>query len=84
MAAPRGGTRERILNAAERLFAVRGYEGTSTRAIVAASGAIADSVLVARRYAEEAAAAAGSGPSPELAAGFTSLAHSLVDDLPAD
>lgn len=38
MAAPRGGTRERILNAAERLFAARGYEGTSTRAIVAASG----------------------------------------------
>ena len=38
MAAPRGGTRERILNAAEKLFAARGYEGTSTRAIVAASG----------------------------------------------
>ena len=38
MAAPRGGTRERILDAAERLFASRGYEGTSTRAIVAASG----------------------------------------------
>jgi len=38
MAAPRSGTRERILNAAERLFAARGYEGTSTRAIVAASG----------------------------------------------
>lgn len=38
MAAPRGGTRERILDAAEGLFASRGYEGTSTRAIVAASG----------------------------------------------
>lgn len=38
MAAPRSGTRERILDAAERLFASRGYEGTSTRAIVAASG----------------------------------------------
>ena len=38
MAARRGGTRERILDAAERLFAARGYEGTSTRAIVAASG----------------------------------------------
>lgn len=38
MAAPRGGTRERLLNAAEKLFAARGYEGTSTRAIVAASG----------------------------------------------
>jgi len=38
MAAPRGGTRERILNAAEKLFADKGYDGTSTRAIVAASG----------------------------------------------
>jgi AcrR family transcriptional regulator len=38
MAAPRQGTRERILNAAEKLFATRGVEGTSTRAIVAASG----------------------------------------------
>jgi AcrR family transcriptional regulator len=38
MAAPRGGTRDRILNAAEKLFAARGFEGTSTRAIVAASG----------------------------------------------
>jgi AcrR family transcriptional regulator len=38
MAAPRRGTRERILNAAEKLFAARGFEGTSTRAIVAASG----------------------------------------------
>ena len=38
MAAPRKGTRERILNAAEKLFAARGYDGTSTRAIVAASG----------------------------------------------
>lgn len=38
MAAPRKGTRERILNAAEKLFAARGYDGTSIRAIVAASG----------------------------------------------
>lgn len=38
MAAPRGGTRERLLDAAEKLFAARGYAGTSTRAIVAASG----------------------------------------------
>ncbi|MCC7266860.1 MAG: TetR/AcrR family transcriptional regulator [Caulobacteraceae bacterium] len=38
MAAPKGGTRERILNAAEQLFAARGYDGTSTRAIVAKSG----------------------------------------------
>ncbi|GIK49310.1 MAG: TetR family transcriptional regulator [Alphaproteobacteria bacterium] len=38
MAAPKGGTRERILNAAEQLFAQRGYDGASTRAIVAKSG----------------------------------------------
>lgn len=38
MAAPKGGTRERILDAAEALFAARGYDGASTRDIVAASG----------------------------------------------
>ena len=38
MAAPKGGTRERILDAAERLFAERGFEGASTRDIVARSG----------------------------------------------
>lgn len=38
MAAPRGGTRERILDAAEKLFAAKGYDGASTRAIVVASG----------------------------------------------
>jgi heptaprenyl diphosphate synthase len=59
-------------------------ERDKARAIVAASGAIGESVVVARRYAEAAAAAAGSGPSLELASGFTSLAHSLVDDLPVD
>ncbi len=59
-------------------------ERDKARSIVAESGAIGDSVVVARRYAEQAAAAAGSGPSPALAAGLTSLAHSLVDDLPAD
>ena len=58
-------------------------ERDKAREIVAASGAIADSVVVARRYADEAALAAASGPSPKLAAGFTTLAHSLVDDLPA-
>ncbi len=42
-------------------------ERDKARSIVAASGAIGDSVAVARRYAEQAAAAAGSGPSPELA-----------------
>jgi geranylgeranyl pyrophosphate synthase len=57
-------------------------ERDKARSIVAESGAIQDSVEVARRYAEAAAAAAGSGPSPELASGFTNLAHSLVDDLP--
>lgn len=38
MAAPRGGTRKRLLDAAEELFADRGFEGTSTRDIAALSG----------------------------------------------
>ncbi|MBL8644943.1 MAG: TetR family transcriptional regulator [Rhodospirillaceae bacterium] len=38
MAAPRTGTRERILDAAEYLFASKGFDGTSTREIVARSG----------------------------------------------
>ena len=38
MAAPKGGTRERILDAAEGLFAEQGFEGASTRDIVAKSG----------------------------------------------
>jgi len=59
-------------------------ERDKARAIVAASGAIASSVEVARGYAEQAAAAAGSAASPELANGFTNLAYSLVDDLPID
>ena len=56
-------------------------ERDKARSIVAASGAIGDSVAVARRYAER-AEAAGSGPSPRLTAGLASLAHSMVDDLP--
>jgi len=59
-------------------------ERDKARSIVAESRAIGDSVGVARRYAEQAAAAAGTGPSPGLAEGLTNLAHSLVDDLPAD
>lgn len=38
MAAPKGGTRERLLDAAEKLFAEKGFEGTSTRDIAALSG----------------------------------------------
>jgi heptaprenyl diphosphate synthase len=57
-------------------------ERDKARSIVAESGAIGESVLVARQYAEEAEAAVA-GRSPELAAGFSNLAHSLVDDLPA-
>lgn len=38
MAAPKVGTRDRILDAAEHLFATKGYDGTSTRDIVAATG----------------------------------------------
>jgi len=57
-------------------------ERDKARSIVAESGAIGESVGVARMYAEQASAAAGSGPSHDLAVGFTYLAHSLVDDLP--
>jgi heptaprenyl diphosphate synthase len=57
-------------------------ERDKARSIVAESGAIKGSVVVARRYAELAAAAATSGPSAELATGFAKLAHSLVDGLP--
>ncbi len=57
-------------------------ERDKARSIVAESGAIEGSVVVARRYAELAAAAATSGPSAELATGFAKLAHSLVDGLP--
>ena len=57
-------------------------ERDKARSIVAESGAIEGSVVVARRYAELAAAAATSGPSAELATGFAKLAHSLVDSLP--
>ena len=59
-------------------------EKEKARAIVAGSSAIAESVRVARDYAEQAAAAALAGPSPELAAALARLAHSLVDDLPTD
>ncbi len=38
MAAPRGGTRDRLLDAAEHLFAQYGFDGTSVRAIAQLSG----------------------------------------------
>ncbi len=57
-------------------------EQEKARAIVAESGAIAESVRVARDYAEQAAAAALAGPSPQLAAAFARLAHTMVDGLP--
>lgn len=38
MAAPKGDSRERLLNSAEKLFSERGFEGTSTRDIVSLSG----------------------------------------------
>jgi heptaprenyl diphosphate synthase len=59
-------------------------ERDKARSIVGQSGAIGQSVMVARRYADLAADAAVSGPSATLAGGFASLAHSLVDDLPVD
>ncbi len=57
-------------------------ERDKARSIVAESGAIAQSVSVARHYADLASDAAGSGLSSTLAGGFANLAHSLVDDLP--
>ncbi len=57
-------------------------ERDRARAIVASSGGIPTSVAVARRYAEDAEAAAARCPSPQLADGFALLAHSLVDGLP--
>jgi heptaprenyl diphosphate synthase len=57
-------------------------ERDQARAIVASCGAITTSVEVARQYAVDAAAAAASSPSADLANGFALLAHSLVDDLP--
>ncbi len=57
-------------------------ERDKARSIVAESGAIGGSALVARQYADLAAGVAGSSPSTQLADGFAHLAHSLVDDLP--
>ena len=57
-------------------------ERDKARAIVAASSAIAGSVSIGRRFADQAARAAAGCPSPELAAGFARLAHSLMDGLP--
>jgi heptaprenyl diphosphate synthase len=57
-------------------------ERDKARSIVAESGGIGGSVVVARHYAELAAAAALAGSPPRLAAGLGTLAHSLVDDLP--
>ncbi len=57
-------------------------ERDKARSIVESSGAIAGSVTVGRSYAEEAAAAAGACPTPELASAFGRLAHSLLDGLP--
>ena len=59
-------------------------ERDKARSIVAESGAIAGAVLVARRFADQAASAAAVGRSGELTRGFSDLAHSLVDDLPAE
>jgi heptaprenyl diphosphate synthase len=57
-------------------------EQDKARSIVTGSGAIADSVQVARGYADDAATAAFAGSSKELAEAFARLAHSLVDGLP--
>ncbi len=59
-------------------------ERDKARSIVAESGAIGGSAVVARRYAELAAGVVSSSPSTRLADGLATLAHSLVDDLPTD
>lgn len=38
MAAPKGGSRNRLLDSAEKLFSEKGYEGTSTREIASHAG----------------------------------------------
>jgi heptaprenyl diphosphate synthase len=58
-------------------------EQDKARSIVSASNAVAESVAVGRRYAVEAEAAAARCSSPDLAAGFARLAHSLLDGLPS-
>jgi heptaprenyl diphosphate synthase len=55
-------------------------ERDKARSIVSESGAIGKSVVVARRYADQAVAV--SGASTEAVSGFTTLAHALVDTLP--
>jgi heptaprenyl diphosphate synthase len=57
-------------------------ERDKARAIVAASPAISDTIAAGRGYVEEAAAAAGTLPEPELARALAELAHALLDDLP--
>lgn len=57
-------------------------ERDKARSIVAQSGAIGGSAVIARRYAEQAADALGSGPPSDVSGAFASLAHALVDDLP--
>ncbi len=46
------------------------------------SGAVGESVTVARRYADEAAAALAALPDGPHRAGLASLGHELLDDLP--
>jgi heptaprenyl diphosphate synthase len=55
-------------------------ERDKARSIVSESEAIARSVVVARRYAEQAVAACGAPTA--VVSGFATLAHGLVDTLP--
>jgi geranylgeranyl pyrophosphate synthase len=57
-------------------------ERDKARSIVAESGAIEQSLLVARRYAELAAEAVGGVSTSRLCSGFATLAHSMVDGIP--
>ena len=58
-------------------------EREKARAIVSESRAVAGTVAVARRHAEDAAAATRGIGSTEVADGLAQLTHSLLDGLPA-
>jgi len=58
-------------------------ERDKARAIVAGSPSIGATLAAGRRYAEEAAAATGGVPDPGMGETLRTLAHSLLDDIPA-
>jgi heptaprenyl diphosphate synthase len=74
--------------AADELRALLGQpvdeaERDKARDIVRSSGGVASSVAVGRRYAEQAAAAAGSLPPSPAASALAELGHHLLADIPS-